>query len=450
MNDPLGTGNFIEWSDHVKHRNSFSPDDTVEHVYESMLSQGIEFAAVTIDDDAPIGLISFKMLTAALSAKYGHALFAKKALKTAKVPSVVFGPLAKLQAEQQVPIIIPLEQAAVFNPVLDFFAAQAWLERRTPYHSFDDIIVTNEAGKYVGMIVMRDFMALQMNVLRWQETELRRSNVDMNRTLSQLSQAQAELVNSAKMAALGELVAGIAHEMNTPIGVLISSHDMIEKLFDLLNPDVTPERWMQLEHLLRTNIDLGREASERVSHIIHSLRIFGRNDQEEQHTANLVDLIASALVLLANKFKSSVTVHTDFVERGRVLCYPGQISQVLVNVLTNASQAMGGKGDIYIELERGKSYWELTIRDTGPGIPSQVMDRIFDPGFTTKGVGVGTGLGLSISKKIVVANHNGRISAYNHPKGGAIFLIELPLMLAETESELHLKGFASGFAPARN
>ena len=134
---------------------------------------------------------------------------------------------------------------------------------------------------------MRQFLKLQMNVLHWQESALRQRNEDMKRTLSQLSQAQAELVSSAKMAALGELVAGIAHEMNTPLGVLISSHDMIEKVFDLLTPDISPERRKQLTHLLRTNIDLGREASERVTHIIRSLRTFrsGRPGSE-RHMAN--------------------------------------------------------------------------------------------------------------------------------------------------------------------
>jgi signal transduction histidine kinase len=289
-------------------------------------------------------------------------------------------------------------------------------------------------GSYDGMIAMRQFLKLQMNVLLWQEGELRRSHEDMKRTLSQLSQAQSELVNSAKMAALGELVAGIAHEMNTPLGVLISSHDMIEKVFDLLTPDVEPERRRQLSHLLRTNIDLGREASERVTHIIRSLRIFGRADHEERHMANLADLISSALVLLANKFKSSINVHTDLVDGAQVLCYPGQVSQVLVNILTNAFQAMKGKGDIYIELLRGMNNWEMTIRDVGPGIPPHLIERIFDPGFTTKGVGVGTGLGLSISKKIIEQNHAGRITASNHPDGGAVFRIQLPMASREAGS----------------
>ena len=143
-------------------------------------------------------------------------------------------------------------------------------------------------------------------------------------------------------------------------------------------------------------------------------------------------MITSTLVLLASKFKSSITVHTDIVEAAHVRCYPGQFSQVLVNVLTNASQAMGGKGNIFIELQRGLRCWELSIRDTGPGIPPHLMERIFDPGFTTKGVGVGTGLGLSISRKIMEQSHGGQITVSNHPQGGAVFLIQIPLTPRET------------------
>ena len=428
---PLPHGNTIDWSGIVHHQVSFESHQRVEDVYGKMLALDIDFACVVDSDNYPIGLLSFKMLAAALSARYGQALFAKKALGEVRVAGVIFGRTAERRPDEQISLIVPLSQVVVVDPSLDFFATQARLERRPNDHSFDDLIMITDSGLFEGMISMRDFMKLQMDMLYWQENELRRRNEDMVRTVNQLSQAQNELVNSAKMAALGELVAGIAHEMNTPLGVLISSHDMIEKLFDLLTKDVTPERRAQLNHYLRNNIDLGREASERVTQIIRSLRTFGRDDQQEQHTASLADLITCTLVLLASKFKSSISVHTDIVEAAHVRCYPGQISQVLVNILTNASQAMGGKGDIYIELHRGLRSWILSIRDTGPGIPHHLMERIFDPGFTTKGVGVGTGLGLSISKKIMEQSHGGRITASNHPDGGAIFRIEIPLSSAD-------------------
>jgi signal transduction histidine kinase len=428
MTAPLVAGNLPEWRKLVHHETSFDANQTVESVYGKVLSLGLDFAVIVTSDNIPTGLISFKMMAAALSAKYGHALFAKRKLRDVRVPGVVFGSITKAQPNKEMPLIIPLDHVAVIQPSFDFFEAQFVVAQRPPEHSFDDIILATEDGHFCGLISMRAFMKVQMDMLRWQQVELRRRHEETHKTLQQLSQAQDELVDSAKMAALGELVAGIAHEMNTPLGVLISSHDMIEKIFDLLTKETTPARRAQLDHYLRTNIDLGREASERVTQIIRSLRIFGRDDQQEQHTASLTDLITSTLVLLASKFKSSINVHTDIVETAHVLCYPGQISQVLVNILTNAAQAMDNQGDIYIDLQRGMTSWELTIRDTGPGIPTHLMDRIFDPGFTTKGVGVGTGLGLSISKKIVEHSHGGRIIATNHPGGGAIFRIDIPLL----------------------
>jgi signal transduction histidine kinase len=434
----VSNGN-LEWSELVHHQTAFSPGQTIEQVYERMLALGVDFAVAIDEESVPVGLVIFKRLAAALSAKYGHALFAKKLLNT-RLPGVIFG---STQTGEEVDLVLPICQTAIVNASFDFFAAQASLERRPKEHTFDDIIVTTDSGTFEGLISMRDFMKLQMDMLRWQENELRKRNDEMNKTLIQLSQTQDELVSSAKMAALGELVAGIAHEMNTPLGVLISSHDMIEKIFEHLSRDQTPERRAQLTHYLQTNIELGREASGRVTQIIRSLRTFGRDDQQEQHVASLTDLITSTLVLLASKFKSSITVHTDIVEAAHVRCYPGQISQVLVNVLTNASQAMGGKGNIYIELQRGIQNWELTIRDTGPGVPPHLVERIFDPGFTTKGVGVGTGLGLSISKKIIEQNHGGRITVSNHPQGGAIFRIEMPLSPHESSSA---EGAASSLA----
>ncbi len=417
----------MTWSELIHNRAALNQNQTVEQAHRDMLARGIDYAVVNNAEGSVIGMVSFKMVAAALSAKYGQALFAGKSIGQTRVPSVIFGPVNQLPPDQQVPLVIPKKDAAVFYPTFSFFTAQKAVDRREAHHSFDDIIVLSETGAYEGMISMRRFQKLQMDVMQWQEKELLRRNDDLNRTLNELSQAQVELVNSAKMAALGELVAGIAHEMNTPLGVLINSHDMIEKVFNLLTPEVTPERRAQLSHLLRTNIDLSREASERVGHIIRSLRTFGREDHEERYNANLVDLIDSSLVLLSSKFKSGITVQTDLVDAAPVPCYPGQISQVLVNILTNAYQAMNGKGEITIELLRGKTAWELSIRDHGPGVPHQLMDRIFDPGFTTKGVGVGTGLGLFICKKIIEQNHQGRISVTNHPQGGAIFYLELPL-----------------------
>ncbi len=127
MNDPLGYGNCVEWSDHIYHRAHFDQKQTVEEVHAKMLSLGIDYAAEIDEENIPIGLISLKRLSAALSARYGQALFAKKVIGEALVPSAVLGYMTHLPRDRHTSIVIPISQATVFNPVIDFFTAQACL-----------------------------------------------------------------------------------------------------------------------------------------------------------------------------------------------------------------------------------------------------------------------------------------------------------------------------------
>ncbi|MCE0483298.1 MAG: ATP-binding protein [Methylacidiphilales bacterium] len=433
MPSPLGADSSVVWSDYIRHAKAFTPFQTLEQVHQKMLAEGIDFAAQVDENNVPIGLVSSKLVAGALSVQYGQALFAKKKLGALRVPGYVLGAREKEKSQDFQPLVIGLDEAIVLNSTIDFFTAQSAIEKRPREHRFDDLIVISDDGTYLGMIEIIDFFGLQTRVSQWQDIELRTRNQILNETLTALQQTQAVLASSAKMASLGELVAGIAHEMNTPLGILVSSHDVIENIFDSLTSNISHEQRLKYHRLIRTNIDLGRQASDRVSHIISSLRTFGRDDHQQKYDANLPSLIHGALVLLANKFKEAIKIHIDLPIEGNLACYPGQLSQVLVNVLTNAYQAMDGRGHLWISAAESLNEWEIMIRDTGPGIPVHLLERIFDPGFTTKGVGVGTGLGLSISKKIIELNHGGLISASNHPEGGAVFLIKLPKMLRERD-----------------
>jgi signal transduction histidine kinase len=169
------------------------------------------------------------------------------------------------------------------------------------------------------------------------------------------------------------------------------------------------------------------EASERITNIVRSLKMFARLDEAEYQETDIHDGIISTLTLLEHELKGRVTVTHDFADLPPVSCYPSQLNQVFMNVLNNANQAMPRDGgNIHITTRRVDDDVVITISDDGIGIATEDHDKIFDPGFTTKGVGVGTGLGLSITHNII-QKHNGRITVTSREGDGTTFVITLPI-----------------------
>jgi two-component system NtrC family sensor kinase len=416
----------IDWHSHISHRSSLPEDITLENAYETLLQAGVDFAVVIGSRGETRALASINRIASVLSAKYGQALYSNRSIGHIRVPLKILGTAHAQTPDTYLPVVTPIAEAMVLGRQHDFFAAQRMFERRRAEQYFDDIVIVDENSRYVGLMTVLEFNRIQAEVVTSQQNELTKHNRMLEETLAKLSTAQGELVSQAKMASLGELVAGIAHEMNTPLGVLLSSHDVFDKAFRQLDAPGGTANYERLHVIIRKNLNLGQQASQRVSQILQSLRIFARGDTDVPHESDLADLIESSLVLLSNKFKHRVQVHLSLEPNARLTGYPGQLSQVFLNILTNAYQAMNGAGKIFISLKPEENAWRLTIRDTGPGIPPHQLDRIFDPGFTTKGVGVGTGLGLSISRKIVELHHGGKLTATNSPEGGAIFSIFLP------------------------
>lgn len=415
----------IDWLNHITHQSFLSEAVSMEMAYQQLLMRGVDYAAVLDENTRIIGLISFKYIASVLSAKFGQAVFSKKRLMDVKVSAKLLG-FNSNEEDQSIPVVIPYSEVMILSSHMDFFEAQDQFVSRPIARYFEDIVVVDKERRYQGLLSAREFIRIQTNVVDWQKNELIRRNARVEQMLVELTRTQRELLNSAKMAALGELVAGIAHEMNTPIGILLSSHDVIEKAFSLWENSSDPERRQQLRNLIRTNFELGRESSDRVARIIRSLKTFGRSDSDTLHEFDLRDLLDAAVTLLGNKLKSRVAVITDYPDQACAKGYPSQLSQVFLNVLTNALQAIGEKGEIHICIKEQLHEWAISIRDTGPGIDPRIIERIFDPGFTTKGVGVGTGLGLSISRKIVELNHGGKITAGNAEERGAVITIHLP------------------------
>ena len=251
-----------------------------------------------------------------------------------------------------------------------------------------------------------------------------------------LRESQMRLVQQEKMAALGRLVAGVAHEMNTPIGTITSNADTLArslvKLRGILSLDSCPEEVRNdrlLAQVLTVLDDISRInglACERIVAIVGSLRNFARLDEAELKTADLHEGLDSTLTLVHHELKNRAVVKKEYGDIPSILCHPNQINQVFMNLLVNASQAVKDKGEITIRTSREGDMVVVQISDNGVGIPPDNLQRIFDPGFTTKGVGVGTGLGLSICFKIV-QDHGGRIDVESEVGKGSTFTIRLPL-----------------------
>ncbi len=269
----------------------------------------------------------------------------------------------------------------------------------------------------------------QTQELEAQKEELMAMNEDLESTMIQLKSAQNQLIHSEKMASLGNLVAGIAHEINTPLGSINSNLDItniiVNKLSSADDISNNPELINLVKKLERVN-EINSLACHRILEIVLSLKNFSRLDEADFQKADIHEGINSTLLLLNNQIKNKIIVFKDFGEISLIDCYPNQLNQVFMNILVNATQAIEEKGEIFIKTYEKDENVIIEIIDTGKGIKEENLQKLFDPGFTTKGVGVGTGLGLSITYKIV-ENHNGKVYAENTKEHGAKFSIILPI-----------------------
>jgi signal transduction histidine kinase len=267
------------------------------------------------------------------------------------------------------------------------------------------------------------------------ERLLEQANEQLRRQAATLQEKQTQLIQAEKMAALGGLVAGVAHEINTPLAALRSNSELFDGLFARVRTQVTPpdpaiaDRTHGIERLLSRIEQLNavnRTAMKRVSVIVKSLRTFARLDQAERAQADIHEGLESTLTLVHHRFKNRIRVHKDYGQLPPVSCFPNQLNQVFMNLLVNAGQAIDEEGDVFISTRRRRDDVVVEFRDTGRGIPSDVLSRIFDPGFTTKGTGVGTGLGLSIVFQIL-QDHHGHIEVDSTVGLGTTFRITLPI-----------------------
>lgn len=273
--------------------------------------------------------------------------------------------------------------------------------------------------------------------------------------IKKLEDAQGQLLQSEKMASIGQLSAGIAHEINNPVGFITSNIQTLSDYFQTLAAVLEGIKQQvsqandtalaakcesllqekQIDFILEDTADLiseSLEGSSRVMAIVKNLKEFSHVDGSEWSYANLENCIESTLKIINNEIKYNITLEKIYQENvPEVYCQPMQINQVLLNILVNASQAIVGEGTITISLAKlNEKQVEIRIKDTGSGIPDAIKDRIFEPFFTTKAVGSGTGLGLSVSYGII-KGHKGTIAVHSEVNKGTEFIITLPIDAVE-------------------
>ncbi|MEJ2716083.1 MAG: response regulator [Deltaproteobacteria bacterium] len=294
--------------------------------------------------------------------------------------------------------------------------------------------------------------------LRRYQTALEEQNKRLDRTLHELKATQARMVQSEKMASLGVLTAGIAHEINNPVNFITSGIAGLRSLLDDLMEVM--ERYCSLDtknteqvlgEIVRLKEEIGfdeirdglyelidniQTGSERTAEIVKSLRTFARLDEDDEKAADIHQNIDSTLMMLRNQYKHLISIKKNWGDIPPIFCYPGKLNQVFMNILGNAIEAIRSKPtrssqeEISIRtavVEReGEPFVEIEIRDTGGGIPDEIRNRIFEPFFSSKEVGKGNGLGLPISLAIV-ESHRGAIEVVNNHPSGAVFRIYLPM-----------------------
>ena len=267
--------------------------------------------------------------------------------------------------------------------------------------------------------------------------EIARLHEELTGLRKSLDQHRQELVYNQKMATVGRLIAGIAHEIKTPIGAIYSMQDTLHRAVEKLKKSMDRACPQAAEDKgIRTAFNFIDEAqkvigsgSGRTLEIVRRVQKFARMDEATLVSTDLHAELDDTLLLLNHHFKNRITIKRDFGDIPPVHCNVGQINQVMLNVLVNAAQAMEGEGTITISTRQDGDQVHVAIRDTGEGIPAEHMAKLFKPGFTTKKAGAGTGLGLAICAQIV-QEHKGKIEVRSEPGVGTVVDISLSTKLS--------------------
>jgi two-component system, NtrC family, sensor kinase len=337
--------------------------------------------------------------------------------------------------------------------------AQGNFNQRVAIRSSDELgILASTFNEMARSLSTRDVQVQELThnletMVRDRTMELENSHEALKRAYFDLQSAQEQLVQTEKMASLGQLVSGIAHEIKNPLNFIYGNTGflsdytqklqmLVEKLESL--PSVSEEdhaeilRQKESMHYafikddLKILIDNFAEGAQRINTIVSDLRTFSRMDADSISDVDLHASLEMSLNLLRNQYKNRIEIHKEYGDIPKIQGYVGKLNQVLMNLLSNAFHAVQNKGDVWIRTRSNNGAVEIEIEDNGVGIPRENLKRIFEPFFTTKPIGQGTGLGLSISYGII-EQHQGKIHVTSVPSKGSTFAVCLPIFQEKAE-----------------
>ena len=354
--------------------------------------------------------------------------------------------------------------------------SSAVIARRNISPTIDFLIVLILVMSFLGVAIACWTVFPQITAINSARQTAEALSVELNSALQEIQQTQLQMVQQEKLSSLGQLVAGIAHEINNPVsfvhGNLACAQTYASDLLKLVQhyqrsyPNPTDEIKAEIEEIdldflsedLPKMLQSMKLGTDRIREIVLSLRNFSRKDEATYKAVDIHEGIESTLLILQHRLKAdanrpAIEIVRDYGELPLVDCHPSQLNQVFMNILANAIDALeeASAEQNYEEIEArlnqiairtsaiGETWIEIAIADSGSGIPESVRDRIFDPFFTTKPTGKGTGLGMSISYQIITQLHKGKLSCISQPDQGAEFAIRIPLQQPVAQPERQTK-----------